>query len=470
MNTDISHAWEYHNLTKHSWESVRRSGHALDWSNHPRPFKIYPDLEPLALPREFASTPAPAPFDLSQLARLLYFTGGITKTRQYPGGEIQFRAAASTGALYEIELYVVCGPLEDLAAGVYHFSPAEMALRPLRRGDFRGLLGVATPLLVVSTGTYWRNAWKYQARTYRHFGWDNGTMLANLHAMAAAQGWPAHLECGFVDADLNGLLGMDTEREVALTMVRLGQPDSSPPPPPELPRLSPETIPTIPYSRREVDYPEMRAMHQASSLASAEEVAAWGAPAQPRAPGPLPGGASIEEVILRRGSARRFARQPITQAELAAILDCASGGLAADFPGFIELYPIVHAVEGLDSGAYYYRGPGQSLELLKPGDFRRQAAWLGLEQDLPGDAAVAVFLLADLGRCLDRLGNRGYRAVHLEAGLLGGRMYLAAYAQDLGATGLTFYDDEVVEFFSPHARGKSAIFLMAFGHPARRET
>ncbi len=51
---------------------------------------------------------------------------------------------------------------------------------------------------------------------------------------------------------------------------------------------------------------------------------------------------------------------------------------------------------------------------------------------------------------------------------MGGRMYLAAYAQGLGATGLTFYDDEVIRFFSPHAAGKSAVFLMAFGHAARR--
>jgi hypothetical protein len=68
---------------------------------------------------------------------------------------------------------------------------------------------------------------------------------------------------------------------------------------------------------------------------------------------------------------------------------------------------------------------------------------------------------------LGRLGNRGYRAVQLEAGILGGKMYLAAYALGLGATGLTFYDDEAARFFSPHADGKSAIFLTALGQPAR---
>jgi hypothetical protein len=36
-------------------------------------------------------------------------------------------------------------------------------------------------------------------------------------------------------------------------------------------------------------------------------------------------------------------------------------------------------------------------------------------------------------------------------------------AQHLGATGLTFFDDEVIEVFSPHAKGKSTIFLLAIG-------
>jgi len=60
--------------------------------------------------------------------------------------------------------------------------------------------------------------------------------------------------------------------------------------------------------------------------------------------------------------------------------------------------------------------------------------------------------------------------VQFEAGAVGGRLYLAAYAQRLGATGLTFYDDEVTAFFSPHARGRSVIFHMAFGRPAHHSS
>jgi len=128
----------------------------------------------------------------------------------------------------------------------------------------------------------------------------------------------------------------------------------------------------------------------------------------------------------------------------------------------------VNNVQGLAAGAYVYHGEKKLLELLKPGDFREKAGYLGLEQQIPLDAAVDVFFLADLKKILQRFGNRGYRAVQLEAGIIGGKLYLGAYAQRLGASGLTFYDDDVVSFFSPHARGKSAIFLVALGQSAAR--
>src|SRR5260370_15701994 len=85
---------------------------------------------------------------VQDLARLLHFSAGITKQRAYPGGEIYFRAAACTGALYEIELYVVTGGLPDLEAGVYHFNPADVSLRLLRKGNFRGKLAPAPAMVL----------------------------------------------------------------------------------------------------------------------------------------------------------------------------------------------------------------------------------------------------------------------------------------------------------------------------------
>jgi hypothetical protein len=133
-----------------------------------------------------------------------------------------------------------------------------------------------------------------------------------------------------------------------------------------------------------------------------------------------------------------------------------------------DLYLIVHAVEGLPPGAYVFHRDRQSLELLKEGSLRREAGFLGLGQELPADASVDIFCLANLSPILERFGNRGYRAAQLEAAIIGGRCYLAAYSQRLGATGLTFFDDDVTAFFSSHAAGKSVMFLTAVGVPAKK--
>jgi SagB-type dehydrogenase family enzyme len=510
-NREIQAAWKYHHGSKHSYWSIRSHPHFLDWENRPLPFKIYPKIEPLPLPRDVPQTGvavlsavseavpssrADSVLGVQDLARLLYFSAGITKQRAYPGGEIYFRAAACTGALYEIELYVVSGDLPGLDAGVYHFNPADVSLRLLREGDFRGNLAQATamepavahaPATIICTGTYWRNAWKYQARTYRHFGWDNGTLLANMLAVSAASGLPAEIVLGFVDAEVNRLLDLDMRREVSLCLVPIGRTsESSLPAPREAPALGLETIP---LSQHEVEYPAMLEIHDASSLESVEEVNQWRAkpPVLPSSAQtgeavrlrPLPEEDqpkdTIEQVILRRGSTRTFdPSASITLAQLSTILDCATRGLPADFlepsgAQLNDLYLIVHSVQGLKPGAYFFGREHSALELLKEGEFRAEAYHLGLEQKLPADACVDAFFLADLKSILERYGNRGYRAVQLEAGAIGGRIYLAAYAQHLGATGLTFFDDDVTNFFSPHAKGKSAIFLLALGRPLKRQ-
>lgn len=511
-NRTIEAAWEYHNATKHSYASIRSNPHFLDWENQPSPFKIYAALEAIPLPREVRQTgvaalsaiaesiPAQtnAVQDLEALAQILYLSAGITRHRKHPGGEIYFRAAACTGALYEVELYVVCGELAGLETGVYHFSPAEFALRRLRSSDYRGVLGEATggepailhaPVTIVSTCTYWRNAWKYQARTYRHFGWDNGTLLANLLAVATALGMPAEVVCGFVDEDVNRLLDVDSEREVAFSLVALRYHPE--PRQQSLPAVSELHLETIPVSRREIDYPTMHEIHGASSLHSAEEVSLWrGSSLKKEIPPPTGPVVPLQpfsdaqmardpitQVILRRGSTRKFRQVPISLAQLSTMLDRATRRIPADFlylqglnplgTQLNDVYLIVNAVEGLDPGAYFYHRERQALECLKAGNFRAEAGYLGLEQQLPADAAVDVFFLADLQPTLQRFGNRGYRAVQLEAGILSGRLYLAAYAQRLGATGLTFYDDDVTRFFSPHAQGKSAIMLVALGKSAK---
>jgi len=496
-NRDIEAARTYHATTKHSYTSVRTDAHFLDWDNRPMPYKLYPEVSGLGLPRDLslarvpvleAITAAEAPAEngeltLEALTRILFCADGLTRRASVGGEDYHFRAAASAGALYPVEIYAAVPETGAVEPGLYHFSPADLRLRGLRRGDWRGLIARAAagrPALLharavlVLSAIFWRSTWKYRARAYRYCFWDAGTMLANLLAAAAAEGLSTELVTAFADPEIEALLGIDGEREGALCLVALGSGAAAPGAEPELRSLSLETIP---LSREEVSYPDLVQMHQASRLLGPDEVATV-ADAQVDSPAPPPtayvvkpkclepsAGLSLGETILRRGSTRVFARKPITAEELATIMAVSSRHPRADFPPLSDTYLIVNAAEGMEPGAYYYRRQSGEFELLKSADFRREAGYLCLEQPLGADCSVLVCYLADLDRALAALGNRAYRDAHLEAGLHGGRAYLAAYALARGASGLTFYDDDTTSFFAPHAAGKSPLLMVAIGVP-----
>ena len=507
-NRRIENARRFHDLTAHTPYSVRASTHTLDWDVKPFPFKIYVDVPTIPLPRTFDpitldtlaavdasasatpssrgdGTPALTP---ETLAAFLYHAAGITRKKTYPGGgEVLFRAAASTGALYQTEVYVVIGDLAGMTPGVYHFNPGDFALRRLRDGDNRAVLAEAAAdasvasaaATVVLSGLYWRNTWKYQARGYRHLFWDSGTMLANLLAAGAALALAPRLITGFVDADVNHLLGLDPAREAALELVALAP---AAPATPSASPVAPIDHATVPLSASEVDYPLLREAYAASMLADPDEVQRWraGAVVPRRDPGgpltslPAPhtsAGRSLGETVHRRGSTRRFARTAIGAGELSTTLWAATRAIPADVPApLVDLFLIVNAVDGVAPGAYRFHPGPHALELVKAGTFRSESGYLCLEQALGADAAAVIYFLAPLGALLDVFGNRGYRLANLEAGLAGGRAYLAAYAQGFGASGLTFYDRQVVEFFAPASDGLDAIFVVALGRSASGAT
>ena len=494
---DGDSARRFHDATAHTPDSVRRSGHTLDWDNKPFPFKVYIDAPSLARPREVdtlatpalaavsgAGAPAAPRLTLGALTSLLYYTAGVTKKRSYPGGgEVLFRAAASTGALYQTEIYVVAGDVDGLPPGLYHFSPGDFVLRRLRAGDVRDVLASAAAeaslarraCTLLLTAIYWRNTWKYQARGYRHLFWDSGTMLANGLAVATALGLAPRLYTGFVDGAVNRLLGVDVAHEAALELLAVG-PDGTPAPA----AGEPETIvpAVMPLSRAQVDYPLLREALAVSALPDAGAVRAWRSVQMPQpvsttrdvTPLPVPDssrGRTLGQTIQRRGSTRTFAQLPLTQDELGAALWAAARPVPQDAAsGGVDLYLVVNAVQGITPGAYRYDTGAHGLERLAEGDFRRHSSFLTLDQPLGGDAAAVIYFLAPLNAVLGAAGDRGYRLVNLQAGIAGGRAYLAAYALGFGASGLTFYDAEVVRFFSPRAAGADAIFVTALGRAA----
>ena len=477
-NSDTGAARSFHDATKLSYISL---------STKPSLYKSYPGLPTIMLPAEPPPPEIPAlnavggesgesgsPLGLQTLAQLLHYSAGLIR-RSYlrSAGEVHYRAAASAGALYPIELYVVCGDLPDLDAGVYHYGPAANSLTLLRPGDFRGNLTTAAaghpavsdaPATIVCTCVFWRSAWKYRERGYRYCYWDNGTILANMTASANALSHSTEIVAGFVDAEVDALLGLETGSEASFFLVPVSEGLAAP--------LAVDPLTTVDAGilgdERRTEYPETRALHVNSCLTDTAEVLDWRSKASHKQDSPgireWPESEGLGEAIAHRGSTRRFAREPMPAGRLEALLSASAAPVPADYGGgLIDTYLIVNAAEGISPGAYYYSSAKGQLELLQEGEFREEAGHLCFEQALGADASAVAFFMADLDAIMSRFGNRGYRIAQLEAGIIGGRMYLCSHAMGLGATGMTFFDDAVTAFFSPHAAGKSLMFLVGLG-------
>ncbi|MGN8213703.1 SagB family peptide dehydrogenase [Halococcus salifodinae] len=542
-------AREYHERTKHSPRELRADDFELDFANRPRPSKEYVDLPRRSLGT--VSTPPETPAlqaiatataepnetpdgdtDPIDLTTLCHYAAGVTKTLEVRGETATFRAAACTGKLYHVYLYAITGDLDGsdgadgIDAGVYHYDPDTDEFHVLREGDYRGVLadaagdyrGIAdAPVTIVATSEWWRNAWKYRNRTYRHAFWDSGTILANLLAVAHASGHRAEVVTGFADDSVARLLGLDPDDEAPLELVAVGRDDS------EADARTVEPIdpidPATELASDPVDYPLLADVWRASRLSDGETVVEWrerfagddgSTPFGTHPPGDSEGREAslkqsarsagdgdrialdpvdedtassrpIENTIGRRGSLREYSHEPISSRKFATVLDRALGGVPLDCFGdsedsgpdepaepstLVDCYCLVHAVEGVPTGAYQYHPAENVLERIGDTD-RETAGHLALDQSVVGDAAANVYLLADVEAIVEQVGNRGYRLAQLAAGIRLGRLYLATYAhRTLGGRGFTFYDDRVTEHLSPRAANQTPMTLFALGEPA----
>jgi SagB-type dehydrogenase family enzyme len=501
-NYEIEATWLYHDGTKHPNGSFLNKNHMYHPANRPIPYKIYKNASQIKLlldeqssavsSLDAISTNTKSEYaniipDINTLSSILFFSGGITKTLKFPSlGEIEFRAASCTGALYHIEIYIVCSDIPKLAAGVYHFNPQNFSLTVLRKGDYRKILADATAnepftstasIMLIFTDVFSRNAVKYQAREYRHAFWDCGTILSNSLAVSNTKRVPCKLILGFVDSEVNLLLGLDAKKESSLAILSLGRSDQKLPISPPL-----SDIATAEPTEYDEDLSAINAIHESSSLTDQQEVLSWRRQIvqethqkSARSIKSMENAFvkdSLETVILRRGSTRRFSHDSISLGQLSTILNRSANGIISDFEeeNINDIYLIANAVDGLEQGSYFYNKEYRSFEILQKGKFRGVSGHLGLDQSLPYDASVTIFFMTDLQKILEHFGNRGYRVAQLDASIMGGRMYLASYALHIGATGLTFYDDEVTEFFSPHAGKKSTMFMIAIGNKAKKIT
>jgi SagB-type dehydrogenase family enzyme len=171
--------------------------------------------------REFRDTP----LRLEELAQLVWAAQGrVTQSGH--------RTAPSAGALYPLELFVVAGNVQDLAAGVYRYQPSLHGLAPLAEGDRRKQLVEAAwgqrwlaqaPAIVVIAGVERRTTGKYGARGVRYVHLEAGHAAQNVLLQAVALGLGATVVGAFSDAEVKAVAALRAD-EQPLYLIPVGRP------------------------------------------------------------------------------------------------------------------------------------------------------------------------------------------------------------------------------------------------------
>ena len=151
----------------------------------------------------------------------------------------------------------------------------------------------------------------------------------------------------------------------------------------------------------------------------------------------------------------------------------------------------VHRVEGLDPGLYALARdpgkvdtlkaatharfaweappgcpPGLPLYVLERGDARALATQVSCRQDIAGEGAFSLGMLAEYQASLVAHGPSFYRRLFWEAGAVGQVLYLEAEAAGVRATGIgCFFDDPVHQVFGFRNLAFQSLYHFTIGGP-----
>ena len=463
----------YHEATKYSPEAIRRlSGVAP--RRPPPPFKPWVQAQRIALPGRDADTAATGSLardaagdactlDIEGLGRLLHHTYGVTRIQQMEGHALYLRAAPSAGGLYPTEIYVAVLDVQGVAPGLYAYHGADHALITCWEGDFAADLERFTYLtdglrdagaVLIGTGFYERSAWRYHDRAYRRVLLDAGHVFGNALIAAEPMGFGVTVMPDFIDDGFNNLLLLDPAQEATVLIALIcaapstrvaSQRRAKAPPPADMPEHG-TWIPIVHGAGHLDDQAEMLPDPRPSDHGGE---AAGGTRARVDLDDrPLRGGPSVLQAIRARRSTRHYVRGPVPMSALGRIL--AHGYRSRDgtgqhgtlAPGLLQTFLLVAGVHGLAEGAYGYDPEAHQLIPRDAGPVRTSLHRICLGQELGRDAAFAVVHCFDQAEAFARYGDRAYRLAHLEAGVIGQHLNLAAARLGFGASGIGgFFDD-----------------------------
>ena len=495
---------EYHQET--SYDRFAMSGHSLDWANQPKVFKEYPGLPSLSLPRDFQMPKAklsailgdvsPArlakPLDQETLSLVLLLSYTYTARARHPEGDFFFRSAASAGALFPTEIYVVTRGVNGLDNGLYHFALQSHSLHLLRKGEVLDQdQGSESSAVFFLSAIFFRSAWKYRARAYRYHLLDTGHVAENLTLALKASKLPFSVTYDFDDGEVNRMLGLDEQKEAALAVIHVpGKEGSSLKPQKPVSALPDTLLQSSRVSPKEIDYPAIRQIHEAgnritetppsSALSPRMGERAFPAKGMIHELGitpkiwtrletmtPWPEIMDYPDAVFRRRSRRNFVKKPLAKEAMNALLRSVCLSNASPRDQGVAVGFLVGAAEGFEPGFHLLDSENVSYGLVSPGQFMARSTSICLDQAWLVNAGIHFLFLANL-RVLDKVwGPRGYRYAMLTAGRIGQRLYIASEAMGLGCCGIgALYDGEAVDMLGLN-QGSRLLYLVAVGNTKR---
>jgi len=516
----LRNAVDYHELTKHTYENVRDSDFTLDWQQYPIKYKNYTGCEKISMPDvkrgELGINTLDAIAGLKRgslkldnlqgLSEFLFFIYGKTGLKRYPNMLFEMRAAPSAGALYPVEIYFASRRLNFIEDGLYHYNPGSSMLTSLRKGNLFdyiekkciGTIDDDVNLFLFLSTIFWRTCWKYRNRSYRYCCEDSGHLVGNILPVSNALHLEPCVHYLFNDEGINKLIGIDGEEESAMVVIALKfPPDQSSKKESigsgeiAIPEIEPQYEP---LSEKEVKYPAVKKIKGLTSFkkipdpdALREELKEYRNAKKkdtfdPRNSVALPGPFSqtsedLGMSIKARRSSRDYYDKELSKEDIANILYYSTFPPLSEFedqspvfePSFLEVYLLVNRVENVPQGIYRYNKEKNSIHPLKLGNFIDKSTYVSLEQEIVGKSGVVIILAGNFDE-LEILGDRGYRTIHLEAGIIGQNIYLSATSLGLGCTGIgAFYDDDINELLDFKGTDKRVVYELIVGHPVPDE-
>ncbi len=455
---------------------------------------------------------------MEDLAMMLYFAHGVLSRRlkihpdqkaemvaKYYSTDLYARGTSSGGGLYPTEIYWACGTGNTVAPGIYHYDNAHHALAHLSTGDATSIVQAATFMhpatlktnqFLLVTLNFWKNTFKYNNYGYHVMTQDLGALLCSLWFLAIGLHIDWRPLFWYQDEQLNKLLGLQTDSESVFAIIPLptstmpsiqtmpsailGELDRSSAPPMQFQRSKTRTTFAMgKHAHRSTlladdSLPDTIASAQAT-IHTEEKTASTNKPI----PLPPPALANLQQDLLetfqmRRSSFGTFsASPPLSQAELATLLY--AGSLVRDYssdvkdsakiPPFTQQAVFINSVEGIKRGVYNYDDTAHSLTLIREAETALflQQHYL-LQNYSLAEAAAVIAVIGNLENMLAIYGNRGYRLLNAEAGLVAQSLYMVSTGLSLACGAALGFDNTALNEVLGLESGQKTLIFVLVGH------